>query len=254
MTVCSESSVAAEETMAGTAGDALRHWVAIEVRGPWRPKCVLDNTLPEATQAWLRELQARPGVRPVFIKQRRKKQGVTVLYADVIDGRVHRFDLVDHNFVHMLPWDALMAGEIALGRTDERPILVCTHGTRDHCCGLHGPAFTRALSQLAGPRVWQSSHLGGHRYAATMVALPQGVHYGRLRATEAPEVLAALNRGELHRLDRFRGRTWLPRPVQAAEAWLRELQREPELKLEKSVSSTMLLRIWTMSRDSPRRS
>lgn len=228
MTHCSDASLAAFESLDGTAATAT-HWIAIEYQRPWRPKVVLDNELSEPVRAWLASMKGRSDVRPVFIKQRgrRKAEGVRVYYANVETGHVHRFDLGSHEALPALPWEALMQGQVALGRTDEAPILVCTHSSRDHCCGLHGPAVCRALGEVADDRIWQCTHLGGHRFAATLIALPQGVHYGRVRASEAPALLEALDQGRIHDLDRYRGRAPLPVAVQAAEAWLR---REHDLR------------------------
>jgi hypothetical protein len=217
---CAESSLAAGELVDGTGSDAI-HWIAVEYRRPWRPKAVVDNDLPEPVAAWLRAMKARPRTRPVLVKQRKKREGVTVLYAHVGDARVHRFDLPDHDGIPNLPWEALFAGHATDGRTEERPVLVCTHSGRDHCCGLHGAGVARALHRHAPGRAWQCTHLGGHRFAATAVALPEGVHYGRLREDDVPALLEALERGRLHDLDRLRGRTLHPAPAQAAEHWLR---------------------------------
>ena len=37
-------------------------------------------------------------------------------------------------------------------------------------------------SQLSDVRIWQASHIGGHRFAPTAIALPDGRYYGRLTA------------------------------------------------------------------------
>lgn len=57
-----------------------------------------------------------------------------------------------------------------------RDVLVCTHGSRDVCCGSDGTALYQALTarDLPGVRVWRTSHTGGHRYAPTAVTFPDG--------------------------------------------------------------------------------
>jgi hypothetical protein len=59
-----------------------------------------------------------------------------------------------------------------------RDILVCTHGTRDACCGTEGMKLVRELTAWAASqphvRLWRTSHLGGHRFAPTFVDLPAG--------------------------------------------------------------------------------
>lgn len=61
-------------------------------------------------------------------------------------------------------------------------LLVCTHGTRDTCCGTMGVRCAQLLREsLAEPDcVWEVSHLGGHRFAPTLFALPSWRVYGRL--------------------------------------------------------------------------
>lgn len=69
--------------------------------------------------------------------------------------------------------------------------------------------------------VWQSTHIGGHRYAPTVLFLPHSVNYGTLTPAEiGPAVDAYLN-GQLYDLDRYRGRTYHAHHVQAADYFLR---------------------------------
>jgi hypothetical protein len=98
--------------------------------------------------------------------------------------------------------------------------LVCVHGRRDRCCGLLGSAAYRAI-HACGIDVWQTSHLGGHRFAACALWLPDGLMYGRLRAEHADAFVAARRAGELGELDLFRGRCAHDRPTQAAEIFVR---------------------------------
>ena len=102
---------------------------------------------------------------------------------------------------------------------------MCTHGKRDDCCALRGIPLHAALARAARtlpaearPELWQTSHLGGHRFAATMVTLPHGYCLGRLSPDEASAILA---RGGLHDLERVRGRCLYPQAAQAADVALR---------------------------------
>lgn len=65
------------------------------------------------------------------------------------------------------------AGVGAGGITD---VLICTHGSRDVCCGAGGMRVHKDLvaRDLPGVRVWRTSHTGGHRFAPTTVTLPDG--------------------------------------------------------------------------------
>lgn len=61
-----------------------------------------------------------------------------------------------------------------------RDLLVCTHGSEDACCGTFGvPLYTtlrqRHAARSAGAlRAWRVSHIGGHRFAPTMLDFPEG--------------------------------------------------------------------------------
>lgn len=64
----------------------------------------------------------------------------------------------------------------AAGVTD---VLVCTHGTRDVCCGSTGTRLVRELD-LNGVNVWRTSHTGGHRFAPTAITFPDGTYWAHL--------------------------------------------------------------------------
>ena len=116
-------------------------------------------------------------------------------------------------------------GESVLAEVIERPIhLVCTHGKRDRCCALRGMPIFHAL-QAAGADVWQTSHLGGHRFAATSLRLPDGYAFGYLTAAHVPSLLE-----ETLPLEVVRGRVCFDEPTQSAELVLRRAldARHPE--------------------------
>ncbi|WP_187298554.1 sucrase ferredoxin [Rhodococcus sp. BS-15] len=92
-----------------------------------------------------------------------------------------------------------------LGISVEQPLyLVCTHGKKDPCCAVFGRPVAAALSRPEG-RVWESTHLGGDRFAAGMVALPEGSYYGNLTPANAQAVVDRHDRGQLS-LQNYRGR------------------------------------------------
>ena len=100
--------------------------------------------------------------------------------------------------------------------------LVCTHGRRDPCCARHGVALFNQLSALAPQETWQTSHVGGHRFAANMVVLPEGIDYGRVQLAELPKFIETIRAGEVY-LPSLRGRASYPPEIQAAEGFLRQL-------------------------------
>jgi hypothetical protein len=117
-----------------------------------------------------------------------------------------------------------------LGLTDDRPewqpydgplYLVCTHGRHDRCCALRGRPVAQALSRRYPERTWECSHVGGDRFAANLVVLPEGLYLGRIAADRVVAVVEDLAQGRLP-AGHVRGRSSLPLPVQAAQHFARE--------------------------------
>jgi hypothetical protein len=74
---------------------------------------------------------------------------------------------------------SLVAAEPPAPEPDVTDVLVCTHGTRDSCCGS---LRTRLWKAADGNhvRVWRTSHTGGHRFAPTAVTFPDGNYWAFL--------------------------------------------------------------------------
>lgn len=98
-------------------------------------------------------------------------------------------------------------------------VLVCSHGTRDVCCGSGGTRLALDVHDTlaeAGIHVWRTSHLGGHRFAPTALLLPTGTMWGRLD----PPTLTGVARRELdpaHAARHLRGTIALAAPLQVIE-------------------------------------
>ena len=102
-----------------------------------------------------------------------------------------------------LPGATLAGGDPVAGPI----VLVCTHGRRDACCARLGlPLFDALAPHLPPERLWQSSHLGGHRFAPNVLVLPHGIQLGRIPLERAAEVAELLEDGRIP-LDLYRGRT-----------------------------------------------
>jgi hypothetical protein len=74
-----------------------------------------------------------------------------------------------------------------------RDMLICTHGAIDACCAKFGfPAYSK-LRHLAqdtpNTRIWRCSHFGGHRFAPTMLDLPDGRYWGFLDDSDLESIL-----------------------------------------------------------------
>ncbi|MBD0327231.1 MAG: sucrase ferredoxin, partial [Pyrinomonadaceae bacterium] len=104
--------------------------------------------------------------------------------------------------------------------------LVCTHGKRDKCCAKFGFPLYKSLRKERDGSVWQSSHVGGDRFAANLLCFPHALFYAHMTEESAERVVSDYERGEIV-LEKFRGRACYSYPVQAAEFFIR---RESGLK------------------------
>jgi hypothetical protein len=214
---CSTLSLAAGEALAGTASVASR-WLVVEVGGAWGRDVVADTELPAAVHERLETwAESEHGSRVLFVRRPdRRSPETTVLTAlsDEDGGELRRLRLAS---LEALPEADLDAGE----RLDGTLLLVCVHGRRDPCCARQGvPVFDALATEVPQELLWQSSHQGGHRFAANVLALPAGISLGRVAPESASALAAELRAGRIP-LEHFRGRTIHPPPAQAAEAAVR---------------------------------
>jgi hypothetical protein len=221
---CSQLSRQAGEQLFGTAVANIKTWLLLEYNRPWQAKATDDNELPTAVQSWLREqIEAVGNARLQFIRQLKSQATLSFFVALPENGRLYRFELDKYEDLFALDAAAIVAGAASYDSFQwSLPLyLVCTNGKRDRCCALWGAAFFRAMQPLAGTAVWQTTHLGGHRFAPTMLTLPDGLMYGRLSVERATNFLAALQQGEIV-LDNYRGRAQYEPVIQAADYFLRQ--------------------------------
>ena len=218
---CSLRSLAADEPLAGSAS-TIRHWLLIEHAGPWGRDGLLDARLPDGLGSDLRAVESRTGARVLLTRKPDR-----VPHSD--DGTVHCF-AVDTREAWL--------GSTALDRIEDsrqldprdkpsfagarEPLLVvCTHGRRDPCCAERGRPLVQGLASSFPDITWESTHVGGDRFAGNLVAFPHGLYFGRVEPEEGPEIARAYAEGRIARLDRYRGRSSDPFHVQAAERALR---------------------------------
>ncbi len=99
---------------------------------------------------------------------------------------------------------------------------MCTHGRHDACCAELGRPTVAALTASHPEQTWEVSHIGGDRFAANLLVLPEGLYYGRVTPEAAPALADRHRSGHLD-LDLLRGRSGLPFPVQVAEVAARRV-------------------------------
>jgi hypothetical protein len=106
---------------------------------------------------------------------------------------------------------------LTFGRPADEPVfLVCAHGQRNACCARFGAPLARVLAARHPGQVWETTHVGGHRFAANLVILPHGLYYGPVGVAEATAAISAYARGTITP-ERYRGRAGQPKDTQEAE-------------------------------------
>ena len=190
---CATESLARDEPLVGTASRVQR-WLVVEQPGAWGARPSSTATSPAEVAAPLvaharshrvRVLLARrpgdmrhDGDRRVFLAhtgaERRWIEQLVVPAA-----RPER--LLDIDLGPLAFPDPPGLGEPGPAGL----ALVCTNGRHDPCCADKGRPVVRALAAAGVPDVWESSHVGGDRFAANVVCLPDGVYYGRVEPDEA---------------------------------------------------------------------
>lgn len=219
--LCSVVSKAANEDPAG-CGAPFIGFLGIEVAPPWNDDVSESPHFPDG----LREAVERAQHAGVIGK-------FTALFPDPVYSRE---GCVKALYLHKPPSpfaayekseyavpkseivplvEALAEGSDGLSRFERyevdtsqgRDILVCTHGSHDACCGKFGYPIYEILRYGFGAasgkqlRVWRASHIGGHRFAPTLIDFPEGRYWGHLEP-EALEKLV-LRKGPVSELGRF---------------------------------------------------
>ncbi len=163
---------------------------------------------------------AHPYARILFVRrtERRAADGLVAFFART--GETQR----ELRRVELERYDDLLELELATaGEPLDHPLfLVCTHGKHDRCCSRFGrPLYDDVCEQVEDGWAWQSSHVGGDRFAGNLVCLPHGIYYGRVGRGDAVGVLDAHLEGWIA-MGRYRGRSAHPFAAQAAERDVRE--------------------------------
>lgn len=219
---CSVESLARDEPMYGTAS-AGSSWLLLELEGGWGPSAFLQSPScidPTLGRSIVRRAESA-GMRIAAIRRHGRRSSSPRWRWFVANSTVGQ-----HALFHGEVGEAREYLDLDLGggdgvRSEDPLVAVCAHGKHDQCCAVRGRAAAAAIAASYPEIVWECSHLGGDRFAATMLILPEGLCYGRADSTDAAEFLRLYFDGRLD--DRYlRGRTSVPHAVQAAQHFARE--------------------------------
>ncbi|WP_217423967.1 sucrase ferredoxin [Agromyces sp. Marseille-P2726] len=217
---CSDRARERVDPLAGTGPRGLR-WFLIEVAASWGHNALLDLPFDRALgRALVRRIEAA-GMRPLAIRRTGRR----------VTPSTQRWAMVDSRPGHeSVIWgevkDAAALLDVPLdgsgGTPSSRPLYcVCTHGRHDRCCAVRGRRVVTALAEAYPEETWECSHLGGDRFAGTMVVFPHGLYYGYADDGDPVRIGQAFDEGRIV-TEKYRGRSSLTHPVQAAQHYARE--------------------------------
>ncbi|GEN25884.1 sucrase ferredoxin [Halomonas cupida] len=235
---CTELSRQQGDPLAGTAAHPAPNMLISWPRAKWKRSLRHANDMPDSMIERLDAIAAS-GRRINLIHRRDQPSDIHRIY--LMPERLS-FDVVRDDLETFL--DAWQAGRSLdawqAGKVSEDLVLCCTHGKKDKCCAKFGYAAWQALEKAVGEhqlpfKVWESSHLGGCRLAASMIVLSPVRKYGRISPEQALPLLVAESRGQRY-LPCYRGDSQLSAVQQSAQlAVLKRTDlrpRQPELTLE----------------------
>ena len=198
--------------MLGTAPPQTRV-LLVHQPGPWGPRGLLESRCDPDVARRIGAAAADAGMRVQAIRRPGKHEigtpigGYEVGIADSRAGGASISWWRTEDF-------AEVAGELEAGGPRRPPVrietaplyLVCCHGRHDACCALRGRPVAQALQRVRPGRVWETTHLGGDRFAANLLVLPTGELYGRVLPatvsgladrTDAGEIVPGFMRGRI---------------------------------------------------------
>ncbi|HEX4866959.1 MAG TPA: sucrase ferredoxin [Acidimicrobiales bacterium] len=222
---CAAESLGRQELLLGTAS-RVRRWLLVEQPGSWGRDAIRESHLPAEVADQLHRAARAHRVRVLLVRRSVRPssppdaRSAFLVRSDPTSPWTERVALTDPDTLLRLDLGAMAAEERPGVGEPAGPLhLVCTNGRHDPCCADLGRPVVRALRE-DGVDVWESSHVGGDRFAANVVCLPTGVYFGRVPPEAAPQIVRDHDAGLLA-LEHYRGRSCHPPLVQAAEVFAR---------------------------------
>lgn len=228
---CADNSRKQGEELIGTATNN-QTYILIECPQPWMSSAFHSKWVPENLSVLVKECnKAKLPIRFLLIANNmsHKVDSTTLLIYDINKGlgsgyskREFKLENIEQAATTIKKWLKGKNSKYEVKTDINRDFLVCTHGSHDKCCARYGKQFyfhaSNKISEigLKNVRIWKSSHFGGHRFAPTMIDLPDGRYYGKLDLESFQTILT--RSGDIGNLIQvYRGWGFLPRPIQVLE-------------------------------------
>ena len=217
---CSDRARERADPLAGTAPRGIR-WFLLEVATSWGSNALLDAPFDrEIGRQLVRRVEAAD-MRVLAIRRPGRRTPPTAQRWAIVDSRpgserIVWGEVADAAGLLDIPLDG------STGTPSTEPVYaVCAHGRHDRCCAVRGRRVATALAAARPEQTWECSHVGGDRFAGTMVVFPHGLYYGYADDGDPTRIADAFDEGRVV-ADRLRGRSSLSHPVQAAQHYARQ--------------------------------
>ena len=220
---CQARSLALETSIWGTAPEEITQWVLVEYPHTWPAKFsdISALSLPEGLREALQQVQKREGWKILWIR----RPGCQAQYVYWWDLNTQTCKIAPQTGDWSGEWtEQSVWQDVHEAGVPAPTVLVCTHGSRDKCCGVLGGVVFASMRKILPDAVWQVSHLGGHRFAPTALCFPFGWMLGRIEEADCMDIALAVMSGSPNsiRSDIVRGDVRLTKRAQARDIWLRE--------------------------------
>ena len=223
---CSQESLNVQEPLFGSMAKSS-FWFLVEYPFAWGVKAFKESDIPQLVKEKLSStVNLAPEARLQLIKKSNSgfKDPITIYVALPYENHPLLYKFLLTNYEKILDFDfvALLSGEqVYREHIQTEPLyLVCTNGKRDACCARFGLPVFASLQSLVRNTVWQTTHVGGHRFAANVLCFPYGILYGRVSVEDVKSIVELIQQGEVL-IEKYRGRACYNEVVQAAEYYLR---------------------------------
>jgi len=192
---CSNISKASKEQLVGSAPE-ISHLLLIEYSGFW-PSNIEESTILSPYVNLIKDIKKMlPKFSIKLIKNSDTGKGKElsqifyynkILYSKKISLKQ------DLKFI----FNSILNNDFSDKKQLFKPIyFICSHGIRDKCCAKFGLPIFNELNK-ENENVWQVSHLGGHRFAPTMLVLPSMNCYGHLEIKDLKDLIYLTNNNKI---------------------------------------------------------
>lgn len=220
---CFEHSINANEDMFATS-PRTHLWILLEYNDSWEEKafntCKIDSEVKNHIRAFA---GTEPKSRIQLIKNPNNHDGANIRLYVVItrpgETNLYEFTLSSYEDILDIDFEKSLKEKTPITKY---LILICTHGSYDECCSKYGLEIFNHLNGIQSDyEIWQTTHVGGHRFAANIVILPDGIFYGRVNPDNIDSIIETHSKNNL-KLNTLRGICTNDPDVQAADYLLRK--------------------------------